>query len=97
MPPELPRTEIHHDPENDYCPCGSQLRRIGEEISEKLGYTPGVLHIERHIRGKCVCDQCQTLIQVPMPAQIIDKGIPTVGLLAQVLIAKYTDHLLLYR
>ncbi|NAW14332.1 IS66 family transposase, partial [Halomonas icarae] len=33
----------------------------------------------------------------PMPAQIIDKGIPTAGLLAQVLIAKYADHLPLYR
>ncbi|WP_404326443.1 IS66 family transposase [Cobetia sp. UIB-001] len=97
LPPELPRTEIHHDPENDHCRCGCQLRRIGEEISEKLNYTPGVFHVERHIRGKWVCDQCETLTQAPMPAQIIDKGIPTAGLLAQVLIAKYADHLPLYR
>tara|TARA_Y100000782_G_scaffold89851_1_gene98049 strand:- start:343 stop:1680 length:1338 start_codon:yes stop_codon:yes gene_type:complete len=54
LPPELPRTEIHHDPENDHCRCGCQLRRIGEEISEKLDYTPGVFHVERHIRGKWV-------------------------------------------
>ena len=32
-----------------------------------------------------------------MPAQIIDKGIATAGLLAQVLVAKYADHLPLYR
>ena len=32
-----------------------------------------------------------------MPAEIIDKGIPTSGLLAQVLVAKYADHLPLYR
>ena len=32
-----------------------------------------------------------------MPAQIIDKGIPTAGLLAQVLVAKYADHVPLYR
>ena len=97
LPPELPRTEVHHDPENDHCTCGCQLRRIGEEISEKLDYTPGVFHVERHVRGKWVCDQCETLIQAPMPAQIIDKGIPTAGLLTQVLIAKYADHLPLYR
>ncbi|MDI4661919.1 MULTISPECIES: IS66 family transposase [Cobetia] len=97
LPPELPRTEIHHDPENDHCRCGCQLRRIGEEISEKLDYTPGVFHVERHIRGKWVCDQCETLTQAPMPTQVIDKGIPTAGLLAQVLIAKYADHLPLYR
>ncbi|ATJ82691.1 mobile element protein [Halomonas beimenensis] len=97
LPPELPRTEIRHDPESEHCACGCQLRRIGEEISEKLDYTPGVFHVERHIRGKWVCDQCETLTQAPMPAQIIDKGIPTAGLLAQVLIAKYADHLPLYR
>ena len=43
------------------------------------------------------CAQCQTLIQAPVPAQVIDKGIPTAGLLAQVLVAKYSDHLPLYR
>jgi transposase len=97
LPPELPRTEIHHEPDNTQCTCGCQLKRIGEEVSEKLDYMPDVFTVERHIRGKWVCDQCETLIQAPMPAQIIDKGIPTTGLLAQVLIAKYADHLPLYR
>ena len=97
LPPELPRTEIRHDPESEHCGCGCQLRRIGEKVSEKLDYTPGVFHVERHVRGKWVCDQCKTLTQAPMPAQIIDKGIPTAGLLAQVMIAKYADHLPLYR
>ncbi len=36
-------------------------------------------------------------MQAPVPAHIIDKGIPTTGLLAQVLVAKYQDHLPLYR
>ena len=34
---------------------------------------------------------------MPLPAHVIDKGIPTTGLLAQVLVAKYQDHLPLYR
>jgi transposase len=37
------------------------------------------------------------LTQAPVPAHVIDKGIPTAGLLAQVLVAKYADHLPLYR
>jgi transposase len=41
--------------------------------------------------------KCQTLIQAPVPAEVIDKGIPTAGLLAQVLVAKYADHQPLYR
>nr|WP_246590023.1 IS66 family transposase [Marinobacterium ramblicola] len=97
LPTELPRTEIRHEPENTQCRCGCQLKRIGEDVSEKLDYTPGVFTVERHIRGKWVCDSCETLTQAPMPAHVIDKGIPTTGLLAQVLIAKYADHLPLYR
>jgi len=49
------------------------------------------------IRGKRVCRQCQTLVQAPMPVQIIDKGLATSGLLAQVLVSKFADHLPLYR
>jgi hypothetical protein len=37
------------------------------------------------------------LIQAPVPAQVIDKGIPTAGLLAHVMVAKLADHLPLYR
>src|SRR5437867_13277554 len=36
-------------------------------------------------------------MQAPVPAQVIDKGVPTAGLLAQVLVAKYADHQPLYR
>jgi transposase len=97
LPPELPRVELHHEPDSTTCSCGCQLKRIGEDVSEKLDYTPGVLTVQRHVRGKWACSECQTLTQAPVPAQIIDKGLPTSGLLAQVLVAKYSDHLPLYR
>lgn len=97
LPPELPRTVIAHEPDNTQCACGCQLKRIGEDISEKLDYTPGEFTVERHVRGKWACAGCETLIQAPVPAQVIDKGIPTSGLLAHVLVAKYADHLPLYR
>ena len=97
LPPELPRVELHHEPDSTTCTCGCQLKRIGEDVSEKLDYTPGVLTVQRHVRGKWACSECQTLRQAPVPAQIIDKGLPTAGLLAQVLVAKYSDHLPLYR
>ena len=97
LPPELPRVELHHEPDSTTCTCGCQLKRIGEDVSEKLDYTPGVLTVQRHVRGKWACSECQSLRQAPVPAQIIDKGLPTSGLLAQVLVAKYSDHLPLYR
>ena len=97
LPAKLPRREIHHEPDSTTCACGCQLRRIGEDVAEKLDYVPGVFTVERHIRGKWVCAQCETLVQAPVPAHVIDKGLPTAGLLAQVLVAKYADHLPLYR
>ena len=97
LPAHLPRVEVRHEPEQTVCRCGCALKRIGEDVSEKLDYTPGVFHVERHIRGKWACAKCQTLIQAPVPAQVIDKGVPTAGLLAQVLVAKYADHQPLYR
>lgn len=97
LPAEFPRTLIHYEPDNTHCPCGCALKRIGEDVSEKLDYTPGVFTVERHVRGKWVCDNCETLIQAPAPPHVIDKGIPTSGLLAHVMIAKFADHLPLYR
>jgi transposase len=97
IPDDLPRTEIFHEPQNTQCPCGCQLKRIGQDVSEKLDYTPGTFTVERHVRGKWACAQCETIIQAPVPAHVIDKGLPTAGLLAQVLVAKYADHLPLYR
>jgi transposase len=97
LPAHLPRTEHRHEPASTTCACGCALKRIGEDVSEKLDYTPGVFTVERHIRGKWACAKCESLVQAPVPAQVIDKGIPTAGLLAQVLVAKYADHLPLYR
>jgi transposase len=97
LPAALPRKEVHHEPNSTACGCGCQLQRIGQDVSEKLDYQPGVFTVERHIRGKWVCRQCETLVQAPVPPQIIDKGMPTAALLAHVLVAKYMDHLPLYR
>jgi transposase len=82
LPAHLSRREVSHEPDITVCRCGCQLERIGEDVSERLDYKPGSFEVERHVRGKWVCRACETLIQAPVPAQIIDKGIPTAGLLA---------------
>ena len=97
LPAHLPRREIRHEPESITCACGCTLQRIGEDVAEKLDYRPGVFSVERHVRGKWVCAKCETLVQAPVAPHIIDKGIPTAGLLSQVLVGKYLDHLPLYR
>jgi transposase len=97
LPPHLPRRDVHHEPASTVCGCGCQMQRMGEDVAEKLDYQPGVFTVERHVRGKWVCRHCETLVQAPVPAHVIDKGIPTTGLLAQVLVAKFMDHMPLYR
>ena len=97
LPAGLPRREIHHEPASTTCACGCQMKRVGQDVAEKLDYVPGVFSVERHVRGKWACAKCQSITQVPVEPHIIDKGIPTTGLLAQVLVAKYADHLPLYR
>lgn len=79
------------------CSCGCQMLHMGDDISEKLDYEPGHFSVEQHIRSKWACRRCETVVQKPVDAHVIDKGIPTTNLLAQVLIAKYADHQPLYQ
>jgi transposase len=97
LPASLPRIDRHHEIQATHCACGQALKRIGEEVSEQLDCVPAQFFVLRHIRGKYACACCQTLQAAAMPAQIIDKGIPAPGLLAQVVVAKHDDHLPLYR
>src|SRR5438874_7490290 len=41
LPAHLPRVEVRHEPEQTVCSCGCALKRIGEDVSEKLDYAPG--------------------------------------------------------
>ena len=52
LPAHLPRHEIRHEPTSTTCACGCQMKRVGEDVAEKLDYVPGVFSVERHIRGK---------------------------------------------
>ncbi|MBE0474813.1 MAG: IS66 family transposase [Rhodoferax sp.] len=97
LPANLPRIDIAHEPDDTTCACGEPMKRISEDVSERLDYVPGVFRVERHVRGVWACKCCAHLRQEAMPAQVIESGIPTARLLAQVLIAKYDDHLPLYR
>ncbi|HEY3590677.1 MAG TPA: IS66 family transposase [Buttiauxella sp.] len=98
LPAALPREEHRHEPGCDHCPdCGGSLRFIRDEVSEKLEYAPARFIVHRHIRPQYACGACQSVISADLPAQIIDKGQPGPGLLTQVVVSKYRDHLPLYR
>ena len=97
LPEHLPRQEEVHEP-SCTCPnCGSAMRKLGEDVTEVLEYVPASFKVIRHVRPKLSCRVCETIVQAPMPSLPIERGRPGPGLLAHVLVAKYADHLPLYR
>jgi len=62
-----------------------------------LEYVPQHWKVLRHVRPKYSCADCQRIVQAAAPSRPIERGIACPGLLAHVLVAKYCDHLPLYR
>jgi transposase len=82
------------------CPCcGDTMQEIGREVSERIDFVPAVTKVIETVRPKYACkkhEECGVRT-APLPAQPIAKGMATAGLIAHVLVAKYKDHLPLYR
>jgi transposase len=98
LPAELPREVETISPKQEACPdCGGMLRPLGEDVSEVLEYVPARFKVIRTVRPKLSCACCSRIVQEPAPYRPIDKGLAGPGLLAHVLVAKYADHLPLYR
>jgi len=98
LPDHLPRERIEHDGICACPKCGStRLRTIGSDEREVLEYIPSHFKVIVHVRPKLSCRVCEAVTQAPMPSLPIERGRPGAGLLAHVLVAKYCDHLPLYR
>lgn len=103
IPAHLPRRRVVYDvaPEGRICPCcGLELRCIGEDTSEQVEFIPETLVVLVHARKKYApCDNAcpGTAFTVAKPPQPVEKGLPGPGLLSQVIVSKYGDHLPLYR
>lgn len=97
LPDHLPREEVIH-PGPCACPsCGGKLRRIGSDVTETLDYVPGRFKVVRHVREAFSCRACETVVQAPAPFHAIARGRAGPGLLAHIMVAKFDDHLPLYR
>ena len=98
LPADLPRIETIHEPASCTCEaCGGALVKIGEHVSEKLDVEPLKFFVRKDVYPQYACRPCQTIVAEPVAPSILDRGIAAPGLLAQVVIQKYTDHLPLYR
>lgn len=98
LPDHLPRESVEHLPSDCCCPdCGGSLKKLGEDVAEVLEYVPASFRVIRHVRPKLACAACDRIVQATAPSRPIARGIAGPGLLAHVLVAKYCDHLPLYR
>lgn len=109
LPAHLPRdtktyrpetTADHHDAKGQPCgctACGGRLRLIGQDISEQLEYVPAHFKVIRHMRPKLACVACETIFQAAAPSRPVARGMAGPALLAHVMVAKYCDHIPLYR
>ena len=81
------------------CPCcGNALHRIGEDVSERLDMIPARFKVIVTRRPKYACRDCDgEVAQAPAPARLIEGGLPTEAMVAEVVVSKYADHLPLYR
>jgi transposase len=97
LPEALPRDVVEHAAPCACPKCGGSLRPLGEDVTEVLDYVPGLFRVTRHVRPKLSCRSCEGIAQAPAPSLPIYRGLAGPGLLAHVLVAKYCDHLPLYR
>ena len=98
---KLPHIRIEHSPETTECRnCGSEMLQIGEDISRELESQPARLFVNEHVRPRLACNCCKDGVhQDPLPVSVkpLERSIVGAGLLAEIHVAKYVDHLPLHR
>jgi transposase len=99
LPAHLPRIERVIDIDDKACPCcRGELYRIGEDVAERLDIVPAQFRVIVTRRPKYACRACEgTVLQAPAPGHVVEGGLPTEALVAQVITSKYADHCPLYR
>ncbi len=98
LPDHLPVEEIILEPAEDT----TGMKCIGRQITDQLELVPARLYIKRYIRPKYITPQDDESLNhkgiiAELPVFPIEKGIAGPGLLAQVMIDKFVDHLPIYR
>jgi transposase len=99
LPAHLPRVERIIEPRSTLCPCGcGEMAKIGEDVSERLDAIPAQLRVLVTRRPKYACRRCSAaVVQASAPEHVVPGGLPTEALIAQIIVAKFGDHLPFYR
>lgn len=95
LPENLRRETILLQPDTDV----TGLKKIGDEITEILDLVPAEFYVKQYIRPKYVLpiDESSTIITATLPERIMQKCMFGEGLIAQIMVDKFVDHLPLNR
>jgi transposase len=93
LPSHLPVEEVVIEPKEST----EGLKCIGQEITSTLDYVPAKLFVRKYIRNKYAMPDGQGILIGELPVRPIEKGIAEAGLLSNILVDKFVDHLPLYR
>ena len=98
------REQIDLSEAEKVCPCCAGVGvKIGETIRERLDYTPASIFVRQIAQQTYACRACERAACDPQiaapafPPEPVPKSGVGAGLLAQVIVSKYVDHLPLYR
>lgn len=102
FPAHLPRVEEIVEPKDEekVCACCGKVKtKIGEDVCEVLEHVPQKLFVRRIVRPRYACPAHaeEGVAQANAPQRFIPKGNVGEGLLAEVLLAKYVNHMPLSR
>ena len=99
LPADLPRIERVIEPESIACACGcGEMVKIGEDRAHRLDIVPAQLRVLVTIRPRYACPKGRAgVTQASAPAHLIEGGLPTEALIAHVMVAKFSEHMPLYR
>lgn len=98
LPDGLPTEElVYAAPCN--CPTcgGTSFLKAADRVVQVMEHVPASIKIVRHVEKRMICRDCDTTVAGEMPTLPIERGKPGPGLLAHIMVAKFDDHIPLYR
>lgn len=100
LPENLPRVEeVVRCAEQTCRQCGAETAVIGYDESEQLDVEPARHFVRVIKREKRACHCCQKggVVMPPLAPRIVEKGLASDRVVVETVVAKYSDHLPLYR
>ena len=98
LPETLPRIEqVIACSEPNCKTCGAETSIIGYDESEVLDHEPARWFVRVTKREKRACGKCSSVEMPELPPRIVEKGLASDSVVINTVVAKYCDHLPLYR